>query len=437
MWKDNPSTFVKRFHAALGLWNGTTGRNTNMRREPVLEGQSLNPSSASFKALYEALVPDDPDGRKLLTPSHQMPGINNWLDPRSNVQVNTMEDGGVEIGPSQFANVSAYNAAALGLLEAKFLEAYRRPEFIAEQLAETIATDKIQEKFIGISMVGDVAEERRPGDRHARFNLSERYVTTPINVNRAVAVDVTREAVMFDRTRELLKQAESGAETLALRREYITLDVFLGNVNSYNYNGTSYNTYATSGNWINKIGSATNSPLVDWTNFNAALELFAGMTDQETGQPISVWPKDVLTMPTRWATARTILHATGIERRSPQPSASPSLYATDVSTGENPMNWSEFNFNLLGSPTYPYAKARLISTDATGGGISAANADKRWYIGDFKKAFVYTQNIPLTTVRASATEYEMADRGLVFSLFADEMGMAGVRDPRYAVECTE
>lgn len=395
--------FTHKFRQMLGIEDPATGRSRiNLKtQEPVLESQSMAPEQVSLRALYAGLVGDD--GQMLMRGAKFVAEV--------------MEDGGTAIVPSAMANVSAYNAAALGLLEAKFLEVYNRPTFIAPLLAETVPTDKIQEKFIGISTVGDVAEERKPGNRHMRVNLSERYVTTPINVNRAVAVDVTREAVMFDRTRELLTQAEKSAEVFVLRKEYIVLDTFLGVNNTYNYNGTNYNTYATSGNWVNDVSN----PLVDWTQINAALQLFSGMTDQETGEPIDVEPHDILMMPSGYLTARGILRYTEIQRRTNS--------TAEIGIGANPLG--DFQFNLIGSPTYPYAMRRLTASD--GLNQSVTNAQQYWWIGDFQRAFVYTQNMPLTIQRATASDYEMADRGLVFSMFADEMGNCGVRDPRFVV----
>lgn len=404
-----PKGFTHRFRQMLGIEDPATGkpRINPKTQEPVLESAILRPEHCSLKALYHGLVGYD-DGEKLMKGAGYMIDVN---------ESDVLEDGGTSIVPSAFANVSAYNAAALGLLEAKFLEVYRRPTFISEQLAETVPTNKIQEKFIGISSVGDVAEERKPGDRHMRVNVSERYVTTPSNVNRAVAVDVTREAVMFDRTRELLTQAEKSAEVLALRKEYIVLDTFLGINNTYTYNGTNYNTYGTSGNWVN---DQTNV-LIDWTQINAALQLFSAMSDQETGQPIDVEPHDILTMPATFLTARGILRYTEIQRRTNN--------TAEIGIGANPLG--DFQFNLVGSPTYPYAMRRATAAD--GLNLSLSEAQAYWWIGDFRRAFVYTQNLPLTIQRATASEYEMTDRGLVFSMFADEMGNCGVRDPRFVV----
>ena len=44
--------------------------------------------------------------------------------------------------------------------------------------------------------------------------------------------------------------------------------------------------------------------------------MFSGMTDQETGQPIDVEPRDILTMPATYLTARGILRYTEIQRRT-------------------------------------------------------------------------------------------------------------------------
>jgi hypothetical protein len=47
---------------------------------------------------------------------------------------------------------------------------------------------------------------------------------------------------------------------------------------------------------------------------------------------------------------------------------------------------------------------------------------------------MYIENLPLTITRAAPTSYEMADRGLVFSMFVDEMGIPAVRDPRFVIQ---
>jgi hypothetical protein len=93
-------------------------------------------------------------------------------------------------------------------------------------------------------------------------------------------------------------------------------------------------------------------------------------------------------------------------------------------------------FRLLGgadqSMIYPYAYARVIAPD--GLALSGNTAKKLWFAGDFKKAFNWNENLPLTIRRANINDFVMADQGLVLGVFADEMGVAGVSDPRYVIE---
>lgn len=419
---------VHSIYQILGLENGETG-----------EMRYSRPAEAGGELALESEIDQ---GTKLREHATLSPTINNWSikelakgfcgcdgaalesvlsqSERAHREVGNVMEAGTDIAPSQFANVSAFNAATVGLLEARMLISYQRPAFVLQDLVETIPSAVRQMKLIGISMVGDTAEERKPADTHHRINLQERYVTTPNTINRGNGVDVTREAVMFDRTQLLLKQAEQATETLGLRKEYLITDVFLGIVNNFVYDGTGYNTYnASGGNWINLL--ATN-PLVDWTSFNAANQLFANMRDIETGQPIEIEVKQVLVMPFKEMSSRYVFNFTGLENTSSD--------LTRRGFAANPLGGGRYEF--LTPSKYAYKRA----TDANGLNLGATAAQALWWLGDFKKAFFWLQNIPLTIVRATASDYQMGDRGLMFSLFADEMGAAGVQDPHFVVQST-
>lgn len=324
-----------------------------------------------------------------------------------------------DILPSQFSNISAWNATTAGLFEAKVLEVWQRPEFIGEKVCPTVASVRRAEKIVGVSMIGDIVEERKPGNAHARAPLSERYVTTPITQNKGLGVDVTREAVMFDWSKELLSQAESITLALGMRVEKLKLDTVLGVTNSYTYGGINYNTYvASGGNYVNKLAGSTTA-LVDWTQLNALEQLFVGMTDQETGQPISVQARQLLVMPTKVPTTEQILGWDTLATLTN--SLAQRGYGNNIYKGR---------YELL--PTTAFVRNEMIN----GLSLTGAQADLYYYLGDFKKAFAYFQQLPLTPIRTDANNYEMADRGLVFSMFLDEMGIPGVLEPRYVVQCT-
>lgn len=401
-----PAGFAHKARQLLGLEDPATGapRFDPDRGRNVLESASVKPASLSLQSLAFGILGVDAGAI-----------LHKGVKPHEAVDV--LEAAGTAaVVPSTFANISAYNSVVSGMLEAKMLETYQKPSFIAEQLFEVIPTNKRSEKFIGTAGTGDTAEERKPGNRHPRIAMAERYSTTPETINHANGVDVTVEAAMFDLTQTVLKQAETASESVALRREYRCLDVFLGITNPYNYGGTSYNTYLTSGNWINLL----QNPLFDWRDIDDALQLFAEMTDQENGDPIAIEVKDMFVMPRNFLHASGVLNYTGIERHTGS--------AAEVGIGANPIKGM---LNLVGSPTYPYAYKRARAS--TGLNLSVANASGRWFCGDFKKAFGYNQNIPFTTETINGEGYESKDRRLILSVFCDEMGVPFVKDPRYVV----
>lgn len=417
-----PVGFIRSMHSLLGLRNERGIKYRDAEGRQVLENQTIRPDNVSLKGIATAIFGEQNIERRLSVPA-----------PKFNELESDVLEAGNDIVPGNFADITAYNETVAGLLEVKILEAYNRPEFLAPQLATTIPSNKVQEKFIGISTPADAAQARKPGQQHPRAALTERYVTTPITQNRANAIDVTREAVMFDLTRQLMEHAELVAQTLALRKEYLMLDVVLGITNNYTYDGTTYYTYvASGGNWVNVV----NNDLTDWTCLDTDYVLFSKMTDQETGQPISVDARDLLVMPGRYALMKKILHDTQVRQGS-------IALTTDVGMplgyGGNPIS-GQWNEPMVSQ----YAYKRLMDSLADNGLLALINAQNTqayaaseagamWFAGNFKKAFMYIENMPLTVTRAAPTSYEMADRGLVFSMFIDEMGIPAIREPRYII----
>jgi hypothetical protein len=416
-------------HAALGLRDPKGRKYRNNEGLPVLESQQILPDNMSIKALAVALFGEGNIEQRLGAPAPQ------FMEFTGDVL-----EAGNDIVPSQFADITAYNETVAGLLEVKILEAYNRPEFLAPRLTTNIPSNKVQEKFIGISTPADAAQSRQPGQSHPRAQLSQRYVTTPITQNRANAIDITREAVMFDLTRQLLEHAELVSQTLALRKEYLTLDTILGIDNTYTYDGTTYYTYVASGGyWTNVF----NNDLVNWVSLDNVYIAFSKMVDQETNQPISIDARDLLVMPGRLSLMEKILSDTQVRQGD---ATATTTVGTPLGYGRNPIS-GRWNAPMVSQ----YAYKRLTDTAADGvdDGLmnlintqnsygwttaqKASYAQSIWLAGNFKKAFCYVENLPLTVVRAAPTSYEMADRGLVFSMFVDEMGIPAIREPRYVI----
>lgn len=402
-----PAGFVRWVHESLGLTRDNLGRPSLRDKIPDGKGGSVNrmlPEEFGLRTLAESMV-----GREWVAS----------LQPDGNRghSYDLLEAGAnAAIQPSAFNNISAFNATVGGLLEVKVLEEYRRPVFIADRLARNIPTRQRSEKLPATSRIGDKALTMNPSDPHPRAQFGERYVTTPETQKRGLAIDVTKEAVFFDLTNQVLMRAEEVGYELGLRKEKLVLDCVMGLTNTYSYRGTGYSTYLTSGNWINDHANQ----LIDWTDLDAADQLFAAMTDQEASERIVVAPNQMLVMPYKAKTAAMILGATNLERRTDT--------SAQVAHTFNPYGKS---IELLSSAI---AMQRLTDSAATGGGaLSATNAKDYWFYGELNRAFGYMENWAMNVVKANPTDYMMADYGLVLSVFADEMGIPTVLEPRYAV----
>jgi len=428
-----PVGFVREMHSLLGLRNA---QGVKVRREdglPVLENRKIRPEDISLRSLAVAILGEDRLESKLMV-----------SPPRFSEFEGDVLEAGNDIVPSQFSDITAYNETVAGLLEVKILEPWVRPDKLAPELMTNLPSNKRVEKFIGISTPADAAQERKPGQRHPRAELSERYVTTPYTKNRANAIDVTREAIMFDLTRQLMDHAELVSDTLALRKEYLMWDLILGITNNYSYDGTTFYTYAGTsqggnGNWVNCL----NNDLVDWTSLDKVYIAQSRLVDPETGQPIVISARQLIVMPGRISYARKVIRDTEVRQGN---QGNTTNVGTALGYGANPIagRWdepktSQYAYKRLTDILSDANTAGLLSLISTQNGYGWAasdiqnHADAMWFAGDFKKGIVYVENLPLTVMRAAPTSYEMADRGLVFSMFVDEMGIPAWKDPRYVV----
>jgi len=354
----------------------------------ALREKHLRPSDFSLRDLAETLVPD---GREWVAS----------LDPRR-AGSRILEAGdGVDL--TAFTNITGQ------IVFSKILEAARNEEFIATRLVETVSTTLDGEKIPGVEGLGDAAEEVKPGMPYPNVGFGEDWIETPSTTKRGFIVPVTREAIFFDRTNLVLRNAARVGESLALNKEKRILDVIIGAVNNYNRRGTAHDTYQTSAPWINVEAA---NPLEDWTNIDAVERLFAEMTDPNTGEPILVGGTTLLVPPSLRATALRL------------------VAATEVRLGD-PASGSEVQTLTLNPVSnYTVASSRLLKARMD----AASIADTTWFAGDFRKAFAYMENWPITVTQAPPHGEEDFTKDIVTRFKASERGVAAVLEPRAAVK---
>jgi hypothetical protein len=360
----------------------------------ALGAGDLHAEDFSIRDLAEALVPDGREWVRL-------------LDPRAGGGVSVLEAvDGVDV--TAFLNVTGQ------VIYSKILEGYSQEAFVASKLVQTVPTRLDGEKIPGVSRVADEIDEVGPGMPYPHLGFGEDYIETPSTAKRGFIVPVTKEAIFFDRTHLVLSRAAEVGEALGLNKEKRILDCVLGVTNNYKANGAEYNTYyASGGPWKNVLAS---NELVDWTDVDAAEQLFADILDPHTGEPVLVRGTTVLVMPAYRHAAHRVFNAAEVTYAA---SGAPS-----TTTYANPLG------------NYRVHESRLAYRRVVASGVSAADAKKWWFVGDFRKAFAYMENWPITVTQAPLGSEAEFTNDIVLRFKASERGAAAVLNPRYVVKCT-
>lgn len=386
--------FVDDFKLLLGVQENATGA-------PTIASGALQPEEVSIPLLAEAIC-----GRDFV--------LEHFYHPSGAARRAVLE-AGVGMDPSIMRNISTFSLAVGGLIEAKVIAGFNQPAFIGNRLVRTVPTQKNGEKMIGVTGIAQEPQSREPGKAHVRGSFGAHYITTPELDEKALALDITKEVVRYDLTGDVLRQAGRIGEVLGYTKEKTQLSLVVGASNPYVYNGTGYNTYQGSAPWVNSQGNE----FADYSDLENSKKLFRRMTDPVTNREIMVEGWQVLVAPDREITFDRVLNANEIRE---------TTNTNTVTIGGNPIKGkyeilsSQIAFNLL------------QATAANGGlALSETNSLKRWYHGDFKKAFMWMEAEPLTTEQANPADYAMIDHQLIASYFSRYVGIGAVEEPRYVV----
>ena len=360
----------------------------------ALESGDLKADDFSIRDLAEGLIPD----------GHQ------WvreLDPRSGRGMNVTEafEG---VDATAFLNISSQ------IVYSKILEAYNQEAFAISKLIATIPTRLDGEKLPGVTGITDKKFEIAPGMSYPHVGFGEDYVETPSTTKHGFIVPVTKEAIFFDRTHLILSRAAEVGEVLALNKEKRILDTVLGITNSYKWKGQAFNTYynTTSDPWLNaKSGNALN----DLSNVDTAENLLADILDPNTKEPVLIEPNAVLVMPKKRHTAHRIFYAQEYSNSSND---------NFVMTAPNPFR----HYHVV---TSRLACRRLVSS-----GIAESAAGDYWFLGNFRKAFAYMENWPITVTHSAAGSEADFNQDIIVRFKASERGTPAVLNPRFVVKCT-
>jgi hypothetical protein len=281
---------------------------------------------------------------------------------------------------------------------------------VFDRIIQVVPTKFDGEKIPGPGEILDEEFVVGEGMEFPESGFGEDWQNTPNTVKRGLIVKITKESVFFDRTFLVTRQAGTVGKRLATGRLKRVLKVVMGATNNFNWRGTAYNTYLTSGNWINDHTNV----LADYTDIVNAWKLFQNMTDPDTGNPIMIGDTEILCVPGNVHNVRRVINAVQVRQTA---SSIETLSANPVSgDAQDPIVSALLNVLLQSELSY-----------------SGAKANDTWFYGNFKEAFWYMQNWGLTVIQAPANNPEQFKKDVVGQWRADERGVAAVGNPRFVI----
>jgi hypothetical protein len=320
---------------------------------------------------------------------------------------NPQADGGYRVqealdavDTSAFANINGQ------LIYKTMLDAFNVEANVFSNLVTTVQTSFNGERIPGLGGIGEKSEVVDEGKPYPMVGLNEDWIDTPQTKKRGLIVPVTKEAIFFDRTGMILEMAGQVGEYLGINKENRIIDAIIDEnttAHRFKWRGTTYATYQTSTPWIN---SKTSNGLVDFTNVDAAEQMFANLVDLNTGEPIEVEPKHLIcTRDLKLAAARAV---------APEVATAVGGYATSGNLNSTKFRNTINDYMIISSKRL---KARLAT-------------DTDWFIGDVTKAVKYMQNFPLTVQQSGADSEDGFNRDIVVKYKASERGAAAVVKPQ-------
>jgi hypothetical protein len=298
-------------------------------------------------------------------------------------------------------STSLFQVVTGELVGRKVVEGYEDSTgFIGDKLVTVMPSRVRNAKIAGFRALSGPSEVFE-GHPYEESTFEEKHVTSAESKQGRI-LSINEELLAFDQTGEINRRALALGFYLRQERERTIVravtDADAGDGRYvYRPNGTGQTLYATDGshrNWVGagnttSTGFATAVPLVDWTDIDHVLNYRATQVqdDRIDGDPRPiVCPVKQLLVPERLrGTARSVIHSTEI-----------TVTSDDQTTRfANPVQGL---VEVLSSPF----------VDEQGG-----QAVNDWYLGDFRKQFLWTEIWPVQTFLQRADGEAAFDRDVV------------------------
>lgn len=358
----------------------------------ALSDGQIKPSEFSIADLFESLVEDGRELRRLFNPQH---GPNSILQEAAGA-----------VASSDFSSISGQ------ILYTMMMNDLQPESFPFQAAIPTQSTQFSGEKIPGIANLGDLAEVVAENEDFPLMGTSEDYIETPETKKRGFIIPITKEAIFFDRTGILLQKCAEVGQSLMLNKEKRAIDCLIDEnttAHRYKWRGTTYASYQTTSPWDNVT---TSNGIVDWTDLDNAEQTFNAITDPNTGEPVVVEANTIIVTKQNEQAAARIINATQIVMHSGGYAVTGNLTETQA---PNPYR-----------SKYRILTSRLLA--------SRAATDTDWWLGDPSKYARYMENWPITVTQAPVGNSDDFNRDIVAKYKCSERGQYAVIEPRVMVE---
>lgn len=295
------------------------------------------------------------------------------------------------------------------------MDAYATEESVfMDLIPEAQASTLDGEKIPGITNLGDEGDFRAEAEPYKPAGVGEDWIFTPSIRDQGVIVPVTWEALFNDKTGMLASQAADVGKWGKIRREKAAIDCCVDENRTshrYNWRGTviaSYDDNTGSHTWDNLAGS---NGIVDWTDIDAAEQVFNALTDPYTGEPVPYEPKHLTVCKEKEQIARRIISATEIR-------------TGDITTGAGTQT-------IQGNPysnKYEIKTSRLLA--------SRMATDTSWFLSDWSKYAKCMMAEKANVLQAPTNSQAEFERRIVLQYRFNERFAYVVVQPRASVKST-
>ena len=321
-------------------------------------------------------------------------GLRNWTPPENVGEALCESNPGL--------NTHLFQIVTGELIGRKVLEGYEDTSgFVGDQLVTTIPSRRRGQRLAGFTALAGPSEVAE-GHAYEESSFTEKYVTTE-ETKKGRILSINEELIGFDQTGEINRRAMQLGYYLRQERERTILRAVTDADTTqrvYRPNGTSVALYATDGTRRNYVGVGNTTS----SGFNTAIPLASAADIEQvlnyratqviddrvdgTPRPILAPTRQLLVPEALRATARGIVNATEVS-------------ITNGGATRRLANALRGELEVLSSPFL----------DEQG-----ADGKADWYLGDFRRQFVWTEIWPVQTFLQRADGPAAFERDVVLRI---------------------